>query len=517
MSLALAAGSLLTGCATPPRLSARPQITTPSSLATARSFDAPQAAWPADTWWTAYGDPQLDRLIETALKGSPDVATAAARLARARAQAGTAEAGLGPSLNLNAQASELKQSYLSGIPPQFVPHGFNSTGRLAADLNWDIDLWGRNRKLLAAATSETRAAEADAAQARLMLSTSVAAAYANLAQLYAERDVAEQAVAVRGATLDLATRRVANGADTRAELQQAAAGPPEARAEVAAIDESIGTTRNRIAALMGEGPDAGLAIQRPAPGVLRPFGLPANLAANLIGRRPDVVAARLRTEAMASRIGAARAAFLPNINLTAYAGAQSLPIDLLFNPGAEIAQIAPAISLPIFDSGRLAASYRGARADYDAAVATYDGTLITALRQVADAAVAERSLAARSSESRAALAANEDAYRDRPPPLRGRPCELPVRAPRGGRGPAEPPHRRRPRRPGVPARCPARPGPGRRLPRRLIKNSQRRLPHDPSRCDHRAAAGAPHERSISATGGVGTGFAEGGRGAGLAA
>ena len=408
----IAASALtLAGCATPPRLGAKPEIRAATGFATDRSYASPDASWPADAWWTAYGDPQLDRLIAAALKDSPDVATAAARLENARARMRAADAVLGPNVTLNAQAAELKESYFQGFPSEFVPHGFNSTGRLALDLSWDFDLWGRDRKLLAAATSEAQAAGADAAQARLILSTSVASAYANLAQLYAERDVAERAVALRGETLDLTTRRVANGADTRAELQQAAAGPPQARADIAAIDESIGTTRNRIAALLGEGPDAGLNIQRPPAGVLRPFGLPANLAANLIGRRPDIVAARLRAEAMAKRIGAARAAFLPNINLTAYAGAQSLPIDLLFNPGAQIAQVAPAISLPIFDNGRLAASYRGARADYDQAVASYDGTLVTALREVADAAVAERALGIRRSESRAALAANEDAYR----------------------------------------------------------------------------------------------------------
>ncbi len=410
-SLIVAFALSLSGCATPPRLTAKPEIAPPAAFATAKSYAAPEATWPSDAWWTAYGDPQLDRLIDAALKGSPDVATAAARLENARARTRAADAALGPAVNLNAQAAELKESYFQGFPSQFVPHGFNSNGRLALDLNWDFDLWGRNRKLLAAATSEARAADADAAQARLILSTSVASAYATLAQLYAERDVSERAVALRGETLDLTTRRVANGADTRAELRQAAAGPPAARADIAAIDESIGTTRNRIAALLGEGPDAGLAIQRPSSGVLRPFGLPAHLAANLIGRRPDIVAARLRTEAMAKRIGAARAAFLPNINLTAYAGAQSLPIDLLFNPGAQIAQIAPAISLPIFDNGRLAASYRGARADYDEAVANYNGTLVTALREVADAAVSQRALAVRLSESRTALAANEDAYR----------------------------------------------------------------------------------------------------------
>jgi NodT family efflux transporter outer membrane factor (OMF) lipoprotein len=392
-------------------MSAKPNLAAAESYGTSKSFSAPSSAWPTDAWWTAYGDPQLDALIATALRGSPDVAMAAARLDAARAQARAADAALGPAVTLNAQASELKQSYLLGIPPQFVPHGFNTTGALTLNLNWNLDVWGRNRKLLAAATSDAQAAAADAAQARLILSTSIATSYATLAQLYAERDVAQRALEVRTETFSLTTQRVANGADTRAELKQAEAGPSEAKADVAALDEAIATTKNRLAALMGDGPDRGLTITRPAPGAPRAFGLPDNLAANLVGRRPDIVAARLRAEAMDKRVGAAKAAFYPDVNLAGLAGAQALPLNLLFNTGAETAQIGPAISLPILDSGRLSASFRGARADYDKAVADYDGALTTALREVADVAVAERSLTVRLAESRAALAANEDAYR----------------------------------------------------------------------------------------------------------
>jgi NodT family efflux transporter outer membrane factor (OMF) lipoprotein len=392
-------------------MSAKPNLAAAESYGTSKSFSAPSSAWPTDAWWTAYGDPQLDALIATALRGSPDVAMAAARLDAARAQARGADAALGPAVTLNAQASELKQSYLLGIPPQFVPHGFNTTGALTLNLNWNLDVWGRNRKLLAAATSDAQAAAADAAQARLILSTSIATSYATLAQLYAERDVAQRALEVRTETFSLTTQRVANGADTRAELKQAEAGPSEAKADVAALDEAIATTKNRLAALMGDGPDRGLTITRPAPGAPRAFGLPDNLAANLVGRRPDIVAARLRAEAMDKRVGAAKAAFYPDVNLAGLAGAQALPLNLLFNTGAETAQIGPAISLPILDSGRLSASFRGARADYDKAVADYDGALTTALREVADVAVAERSLTVRLAESRAALAANEDAYR----------------------------------------------------------------------------------------------------------
>jgi NodT family efflux transporter outer membrane factor (OMF) lipoprotein len=407
----LGLGLMLAGCATAPRLSAKPDIATPSSFATTKSFTAPRADWPTDAWWTAYGDPQLNALIATALKGSPDVAVAAARLDAARAQARAASAALGPVVTANASVSEPKQSYLLGIPPEFVPHGFNATGALTLNLNWDLDLWGRNRKLLAAATSDAQAAAADAAQARLVLSTSIASAYATLAQLYAERDVAQRAVEVRTETFDLTSQRVANGADTRAELKQAEAGPPQARADIAAQDEAIATTKNRIAALMGEGPDRGLTITRPTSGAPRAFGLPDNLAADLVGRRPDIVAARLRAEAFGKRVGAAKAAFYPDVNLAGLIGAEALPLKYLADRGAETAQIGPAISLPILDSGRLNASYRGARAGYDEAVADYDGALTTALREVADVAVAERALAVRRAESRAALADNEEAYR----------------------------------------------------------------------------------------------------------
>jgi outer membrane protein TolC len=167
----LCATVLLSGCASVPGMSAKPNLAAAESYGTSKSFSAPSSAWPTDAWWTAYGDPQLDALIATALRGSPDVAMAAARLDAARAQARAADAALGPAVTLNAQASELKQSYLLGIPPQFVPHGFNTTGALTLNLNWNLDVWGRNRKLLAAATSDAQAAAADAAQARLILST----------------------------------------------------------------------------------------------------------------------------------------------------------------------------------------------------------------------------------------------------------------------------------------------------------------------------------------------------------
>ena len=144
---------------------------------------------------------------------------------------------------------------------------------------------------------------------------------------------------------------------------------------------------------------------------LKPIGLPPSLAANLIGRRPDIVAARWRAQAAEHRVKQARAAFYPNVNLVAYVGQEALHLDNLFVTGSSIGQVGPALSLPIFDGGRLRSQLHGARADNDAAIAAYDGAVVQALREVADAVAGERALGARLTESRAALSADEDAHR----------------------------------------------------------------------------------------------------------
>jgi NodT family efflux transporter outer membrane factor (OMF) lipoprotein len=403
--------ALLAGCASLPRLGPAAAPRDPASLASARSLAAPAAPWPADRWWTAYGDPQLDALIEAALKDSPDVAAAAARLRRAQALADRAAADRGPTLNANATAGLAKQSYNLGIPPQFVPHGIHSEGRVTLDFAWDPDFWGRNRAALAAATSEAQAAAADAAAARLALSTAIASAYGELARLGAEREIAARAAGIRRRSLDLVAQRVANGLDSMAERRRAEAEVPQAEGEIAAIDENIALVRDQIAALAGAGPDRGLDIARPPALVPHSFGLPQNLAADLIGRRPDLVAARWRAEAAIERVGVARAAFYPNINLNALIGFQALGLGKLFAAGSSLGSAGPAISLPILDSGRIRADYRGARAEGDAAVASYDAVLVGALREVADAASLQRALAERLGDARRALAASEEAYR----------------------------------------------------------------------------------------------------------
>ncbi|HXA38916.1 MAG TPA: efflux transporter outer membrane subunit [Phenylobacterium sp.] len=407
----LLAATALSACATlPPPAPAR-VAKAPASYAASQALAAPARDWPADAWWTAYGDTQLDGLMAEALAGSPTLAAAEARVRKAEALAATAHARQLPTVSGNASVEEMKQSYNLGIPAQFVPQGYNAYGLLTLNFNWELDFWGKNRAAVAAAVSDTRAAQADAAEARLVLSTNVAAAYADLARLYAERDVAERAMAVQGETSKLVADRVVNGLDTLAEQRQAEAEPLQAKADLSAIDEQIALTRDRLAALAGAGPDRGLGLVRPSAAALKPLGVPAELAASLVGRRPDVTAARWRAEAAASRIHEARAAFFPDVNLAAFIGTQALHLNKVFAAGSDVGSVGPAVTLPIFEGGRLRAGLRGAEADRDAAVASYDDAVTEAFRQVADVVASSRALQSQIADSKAALAASEDAFR----------------------------------------------------------------------------------------------------------
>jgi len=400
----------LSACATVPKLGPAPQAKAPATYATAQTFSAPTADWPTDQWWTVYQDPQLDTLVDEALAGAPTLAQAQARVRQADALSEQTGAALAPQIGVDASVSGVKQSYNQGIPSALVPHGWRDAGSVAISMAWDLDLFGRNRANLAAAKADAQAARAEAAEARLALSTSIASAYADLAQLYAEHDAAQDAVRVRTESEALIDARVGQGLETKAAGERAHSARAAAQSELAALNEAIGLTQDQIAALMGQGPDRGRAIGRPATGAIRAFGLPANLPVDLVGRRPDVVAARLTAEAASHRIAAAKADFYPDVNLIALVGQSSLGLRMLTSASSNFGQVGPAITLPIFSGGRLEGAYRGSRANYDLAVATYDQTLTHALQEVADSVVSAQALNARLSSSREALTAADTAY-----------------------------------------------------------------------------------------------------------
>ena len=400
----------LAGCAQIPTFDKPVQVKPVEQLGSSVSFTAQAAAWPDDHWWRNYGDPQLDALIDEALRDSPNLAVAQARLRQAGAMTQVAGAARMPEVSAEASFNEAKQSYNYLIPRAALPQGWNDYGQATLNLSWELDFWGKNRSALAAATSEQQAAQAEVAQTRLILSTSVASAYADLVHLFTVRDTAEAALALRTKSVELFRQRHEFGLETLASVRQVEARQAAAQAQLLVIDEYIGLQRNGIAALLGAGPDRGLAITRPSVHFAGSTGLPSNLALELLGRRPDIVAARLRTEAAARRIDQQKAGFYPSVNLMAFAGVQSLGIDNLSRSGSNFGSVGPAISLPIFNTERLQGQLRGAHAEYDAAVSTYNATLTNALHEVADAATSRKSLDGELAASRAAVAAATEAH-----------------------------------------------------------------------------------------------------------
>jgi len=400
---------LAAGCAQLPHLDTPPALKRVEQLGTT-SLSAPAAAWPGDGWWHTYRDPQLDALIEEALRDSPDLAIAKARLRGAQAVVQGAGSTRMPEVTGSALLNEAKQSYNYLIPRQALPQGWNDYGQATLNFSWELDFWGKNRAALAAALSEQRAAEAEVAEARLILSTSVASMYAGLVHLYTLHDNAAATLDIRTKTVALFQQRHDAGLENLASLRQVEAREAEAHAQLLAIDERVGLQRNAIAALLGTGPDRGLAITRPTARFEGSNGLPENLALELLGRRPDIVAARARVEAAARRIDQQKAGFYPSVNLMGFIGLQSMGIDNLTRSGSDFGSVGPAVSLPIFNTERLKGQLRGARAEYDAAVATYNATLSNALREVADAATSRKSLDGELTATRTAVTAAAEAH-----------------------------------------------------------------------------------------------------------
>ena len=487
--LAGAAGSL-TACVSVPHLGPAPQPKPAAAYAASQTFGAPAAEWPSDQWWAAYGDPQLDELIGEALAGAPDLAKARARVRQAEAFRETAASTLGPHLTAVASVAEVKQSYNNGIPSAIVPHGWNDAGlaglssRLGArSLRQEPrvarrgDLRGRR-----GAGRRSRGA-ADALHRRGLRLRRPRAALCRPRR-------GPGSLRVRTDSEKLISARCAQGLETQAALERAHAGRATAEAHLAAVDEQIGLDPQPASRrCLGQGPDRGLAIARPAPGAIRAFGLPANLQADLIGRRPDVVAARLarrgRGQADQGRQGGLLSEHQPvRLHRRPVAGLGHADQVGLGHRQASARRSACRSS----NAGGCRRNYRGARGDYDDAVANYDQTLTQALQEVADSAVSARALDAR---------LGQEPARPWPPrrrldlhaaALRPRPRHLPRRAYRRGRPDRQPPRGGRPRDPRLHPRRRPRPRAGRRLPRLIPDFTSSRsypceqAPRHPSNC-----------------------------------
>jgi len=258
------------------------------------------------------------------------------------------------------------------IPAPIAGNIYNS-GNLQAGLSWSPDFFGKHAADLQAALGQARAAKADSAAAANQLAAQVARSYIALARLIAQKEVAQRTLGQRQSLLNLSEQRTRAGLDSQVELTQAQAGMPDAQTQIEMLGEQITLARRTIAVLCAQAPDAQNALS-PRLSVLRIQPVPQALGADLLGRRPDVVAARWRVEAATQGIESARADFYPDVNLTAFVGLNALGLDNLLQGSSRQMGITPALRLPIFDGKRLRAQLRGKQADLDTAIAPSPST-----------------------------------------------------------------------------------------------------------------------------------------------
>ncbi|SDX58979.1 efflux transporter outer membrane subunit [Pseudomonas salomonii] len=392
----LALSLAISGCIGTGGIAPQGQALDDNHLATDQAIQsaAQDAHWPTTQWWQAYGDAQLNRWVDLATQNSPSMAMAAARVREARAMAGIAESA--ESLQVNSDTTLKRHSW--------PKDQFYGPGALSGANTWDntsslglsyaLDLWGRESNASERAVDLAHMSAAEARQAQLELQNNVVRAYIQLSLHFANRDIVAATLAQQQQILDLANKRLNAGIGTHFDVSQAETPLPETHRQLDALDEDIALSRNQLAALAGKGPGQGAQLQRPSLSLAAPLKLPSSLPAQLLGQRPDVVASRWQVAAQARGIDVAHAGFYPNVDLVGSLGYMATGGTMLgFLSGQKFNYtVGPAISLPIFDGGRLRGQLGQASAGYDIAVAKYNQTLVNALKGISDQLIRRESM-----------------------------------------------------------------------------------------------------------------------------
>ncbi|SUJ19833.1 Outer membrane protein oprM precursor [Sphingomonas paucimobilis] len=350
-------------------------------------------------WWRGLGDAQLDRIVADALSGNPSLDVALARVRQAESVLASRRADNGPDVSLDAQEQYSRISGRYTIPPPFA--GTTQwLGQAQANLNWTIDLFGRQAAAIQAARASTRAAALDVTAARLAIASSVTQTYVELARAERQAAIARSTIATRTNSLSLTQARIRNNLASRLDATSAQTLLAQAQVALARAEAQAALSRNALAALAGRGLDYPATIAPTHLTFDTALPMPATVPADLLSRRPDIAAALTRIEAANAGQEVARKAFLPNVNLMALAGFQAVGLGNLLTADAGTIGAGPAIHLPIFDSGRLRAGLAGATAALDLATADYNDRVVGAVREAADAVTRSRAIATERSRQR---------------------------------------------------------------------------------------------------------------------
>ena len=373
----VAALLLLAGCAAGPEYVA-PAVDTGGGWAEPQANDA---APPPAEWWTVFEDPALDRLVARARANNPDLRQAVARVAQARALRDAAAGGRYPTVDAGAAVTRRRQSENGPLPIGRIPglERDQTIFETGFDAAWEVDLFGRNRRALEAADARLGETVAQRDGARMTVTAEVVRAWLTLRGLQREREVRAAALRLSAQTAAITRRQFELGEVAEARVVQAEAETASLRAELPLLDADIRAQSLALGVLLGEPPEAGLALPRPTPQQPPLTRLPVGERADLLRRRPDVRAAEWRLAAATAETGLAAAELFPRLSIGAGGSFQSLEAADLFTSGSQAWYLVPRVSWRIFDAGRIRARLRAGEAGAEAAALAYEAAVLAAL------------------------------------------------------------------------------------------------------------------------------------------
>lgn len=340
--------------------------------------------WIGQKWWEKFDDPVLTGLIEQGLRCSPDLWLAQERLKAAAQVALQKKAALYPELDLDAfdfWAHLSQEGFFRAYAPP-IPAVVNDFF-IGLTFIYEFDFWGKNRDLFRAALGEVAANCADRMQAELVMTTSIAYTYFELQFLLRKKQILDERKSNRGSVQQVRVQRQVGALDTALDPLGAEANLLDLEAELKELAIDIGVHLHKLKALAGMPQDTPLDIVKFDPKPLR-LALPETLGLDLIGRRPDLIAARRRLEAAAKQIDAAKTDFYPNINLKAFLGTESVIWSQLFRTANWDVGVLPALHLPIFTAGRIRAQLYEKVSDFNEAVYSFNSLILQSAREIAD-------------------------------------------------------------------------------------------------------------------------------------
>ncbi|MDL2354696.1 MAG: efflux transporter outer membrane subunit [Pseudomonadota bacterium] len=376
----------LAGCATVGSDFAEPAAAQVGAYRHADAARLDSARLPAD-WWSVFNDPALNALEQRAVRDNPGVKASAQRLLQAQAQLGVFRAAQAPAVSLAGSAANSRTSAETSQALALGGRAIKGNNfALGASLSYELDLWGRVRRVVEAADAQALAAQDDRDGVILLLSSQVAANYWQLRGLDAEMAILKSALGTRRESEQLVEARFNGGLSNELDLSRARIERANAEADLHEVQRQRNLLEHSLATLAGVSPSAPLIAALGSAELPAPPAIPVGLPASLLAQRPDLAASVALLRAANAQVGVAEGAFYPSLSLTGNFGFASESLRNLADGGARQFSVGPlALSLPIFDGGRNKANLAMSKARYDEALANHETRLLTALREVEDA------------------------------------------------------------------------------------------------------------------------------------